>query len=119
MHVATGEAGPVSVSLHRTAHAKSTYRRTVLAKRPVGYWRLGERKSPRAADASSYGRHGVYIGTPVFGEVGAIDGDANRAVKLKGPSSRDYIEIADPGAPAVFSQPTSGQGLTVEAWMRP
>jgi hypothetical protein len=80
---------------------------------------LGERKGPKAADASPHGRHGVYFGAPGFGEIGALRADANHAIKLNGPASRDYIEIPDPGDSADFSQSTSGNGLTVEAWMRP
>src|SRR5204863_10135478 len=49
-----------------------------------------------------------------FGERGAIRGDADTAVKPDG--NRSYVEVADHKD---FSQPTSGRGLTVEAWLRP
>jgi Concanavalin A-like lectin/glucanases superfamily len=99
--------------------AQRTYSQLVLVKRPVAYWRLGEPSGPTAADASKHGHTGRYVGNPTFGEVGAIRASTNRAVGLNGPSSRDYIEIADPGHSAAFSQPTSGHGLSVEVWMRP
>jgi hypothetical protein len=92
----------------------SEYEKVVLAKKPVGYWRLGEDKGPRALDASGNGRHGVYHGMPAFMEKGALRGDADTAVKLDGKKS--YIEFP---ADKAFSVPASGQGLTVEAWLRP
>jgi len=90
------------------------YAAKVLAKGPVGYWRLGEKMGPEARDETKNGFNGVYHGTPVYGENGAIQGDPDTAVKLDGQGA--YIEIPDDAA---FSQPTSGKGLTVEVWMRP
>lgn len=99
--------------------APGTYSQLVLAKHPVAYWRLGEPSGPTAADSSKHGHHGRYVGNPSFGQPGAIRLSTNRAVGLNGPSSRDYIEIPDPAHSAVFSQPTSHNGLSVEVWMRP
>jgi hypothetical protein len=96
----------------------ATYSSVVLAKGPVGYWRLGESAGPAAVDASGFGRHGTYNGNPAFGQPGGIVNDPDTAIGCNGPDSRDYVEIADPGD-GVFSQPTSGLGLTVEVWMRP
>jgi hypothetical protein len=99
----------------------TNYSSVVLAKRPVGYWRLGEAVGPTAVDASGFGHSGTYKGNPTFGQPGAIVSDSDTAIGCKGPDSKDYVEIADPGdgAQAVFSQPTSRLGLTVEVWMRP
>jgi hypothetical protein len=94
--------------------AASNYETAVLAKKPVAYWRLGESEGRDARDSSGNGHKGVYQGSPVLGERGAIRGDANTAIKLDG--KRSYVEIADHKD---FSQPTSGKGLTVEAWIRP
>ena len=94
------------------------YSGLVLAKGPVGYWRLGEAAGPTAADASGNGYDGTYIGNPTFGQPGAIANDPDAAIGCNGPDSGDYVEIPDPNS-AAFSQPTSGQGLTVEVWMRP
>jgi hypothetical protein len=85
----------------------------VLAKGPVGYWRLGEEAGPVAADETQNGYHGSYFGNPTFGVPGAIESDPDTAVQFQG---TDYVEIPDSEA---FSQPTSGAGLTVEAWLRP
>ncbi len=104
--------------LARTLIASDQYSSVVLAKGPVGYWRLGESGGPTASDAPGNGTDGVYFGNPTFGETGAIGGDPDTAVGFNGPGSQDYVEIADPGT-GVFSQPTSGAGLTVEMWMRP
>jgi hypothetical protein len=98
--------------------ALDPYSTVVLAKGPVGYWRLGESGGPAVADTSGNGADGAYFGNPTFGEPGAIARSANTAIRLNGFSSGDYVEIPDlNGAP--FSQPTSGAGLSVEVWMRP
>jgi hypothetical protein len=99
----------------------ANYSNVVLAKGPVGYWRLGEAAGPTAVDASGFGNNGTYNGNPTLGQPGAIVNDPNTAIGCKGATSMDYVEIPDPGAgsQAVFSQPTSGLGLTVEVWMRP
>ncbi len=98
--------------------ATDPYSAVVLAKGPVGYWRLGESGASTAADASGSGNDGAYFGNPIFGEPGAIAGSANTAIGLHGFGSGDYVEIPDTDG-ALFSQPTSGAGLTVEVWMRP
>jgi hypothetical protein len=94
--------------------AASNYAQVVLAKKPVGYWRLGETKGPDALDSTGNGHQGVYQGAPTLRERGAIAGDADTAVKLDG--KRSYVEIPNHED---FSQPTSGNGLTVEVWLRP
>src|SRR6516165_10566210 len=68
-----------------------------------------------------FGNNGTYKGNPTFAQVGAIVNDPNTAIGCNGPNSKDYVEIPDPGggSQAVFSQPTSSLGFTVEAWMRP
>jgi hypothetical protein len=104
----------VPVSLAVLGAARSTYAETVLKKHPAGYWRLGEQHGTEAADASGSGHPGQYHGKPLFGERGAIRDDPNTAIRVAPPDT--YVEIAN--APG-FSQPSSGQGLTVEAWMRP
>ncbi len=98
--------------------AINQYRTVVLAKGPVGYWRLGEQAGPAAGDASGSGSDGAYRGDPALGQPGAIVNDPDTAAGFNGPGSRDYVEIPDPVTRA-FSQPTSGLGLTVEVWMRP
>ena len=92
----------------------SDYQKLVLAKNPVGYWRLGESQGTTAKDISGRGHQGRYHGTPRLGQPGALHGDPDASLGLDGKGS--YLEI--PAHPD-FSQPTSGQGLTVEAWLRP
>ena len=108
----------MTAPFHQANIATDPYSTVVLAKGPVGYWRLGESRGPVAADTSGNGFDGAYQGNPNLGEPGAIAGSADTAIRLNGFSSGDYVEIPDrDGAP--FSQPTSGTGLTVEVWMRP
>jgi hypothetical protein len=102
--------GAPSLRAARASH----YETVVLAKKPIAYWRLGEKGGPDALDSSKHGRKGTYHGKPTFREKGALKGDASWAVKLDG--KRSYVEVA---AHKDFSQPTSGRGLTVEVWVRP
>src|SRR5215510_10614316 len=115
---AAGLVGVLRRPLAKTAVASDQYSSVVLAKGPVGYWRLGEADGPTAVDISGNGYGGSYLGNPVFQQPGAIVNDPDGAIGLSGPDSRDYVEILDPDSQA-FSQPTSPLGLTVEVWMRP
>ena len=114
--VATGAAGLGALSLASPSSGAppSKYRQRVLAKHPVAYWRLGERKGPTALDATKNGHDGTFHGTPTYRETGAIQHDPDTAIKLDG--LRSYVEAPDSQD---FSQPASGRGLTVEAWIRP
>src|SRR5262245_48230905 len=111
---ATAWGAALGVAKPLRAGTNTDYAKVVLARRPVAYWRLGEAAGPQALDSSGNGHQGVYRGTPTLGERGAIEGDTNTAIRLVG--SRSYVEILDHRD---FSQPTSGKGLTVEAWIRP
>ena len=99
---------------HCLAAPVSDYQNLVLAKNPVGYWRLGESQGTIAKDGSGRGHHGRCHGTQSWQQPGALHGDADTSLGLDGKGS--YLEI--PTHPD-FSQPTSGRGLTVEAWLRP
>jgi hypothetical protein len=110
--------GNMSTPFQGANIATDPYSAVVLAKGPVGYWRLGESGGPTASDNSGNGVDGVYHGNPTFGEPAAISRSADTAIRLKGFGCGDYVEIPDVnGAP--FSQPTSGAGLSVEVWLRP
>lgn len=113
-----GLAGALPGPLVKTVRASDQYSSVVLAKGPVGYWRLGEAAGPTAFDSSGHGYDGACFGNPTFGQTGAIANDSDTAIRLNGFQSGDYVEIPDPPM-AEFSQPTSGMGLTVEVWMRP
>jgi hypothetical protein len=118
MAAGTGLAGVMLGPLTKTVRASDQYSSVVLAKGPVGYWRLGEASGPTVADASGNGYDGTYLGNPTLGQAGAIANDPDTAVGFNGPDSQDYVEIPDPDSQA-FSQSTSTVGLTVEVWMRP
>ena len=64
----------------------SDYRGRVLYDAPVGYWRLGEPSGTVAADASTNGLTGTYVGSPTLAQVGALgaSGDADTAVDFTG-----------------------------------
>src|SRR5262245_61394462 len=89
------------------------YRKGVLAKGPVGYWRLGESEGPTALDETANAHDGMYFGKPTFATPGAIYGDPDAAAQFNGTDGVVIPNSVD------FSQPTSGYGLTVEVWMRP
>jgi len=90
------------------------YATTILAEHPVGYWRLNERLvTDPVVDESGNGHHGTIAGQPILTERSAIQGIADNSITFV-PDS--YIEILH--SPA-FSIQSSGQGLTVEVWMRP
>lgn len=96
------------------AAESSPYAKRVLDKKPAGYWRLGEKDGTSVADASGNGLNGSIVGNVSLGEKGVLDKEKDSAVKFDG--GQGFIEIPDHPA---LSQPTSGQGFTVEAWMRP
>lgn len=110
-----GVAGVATLLGGQTFAASSpSYRARVLAKGPVGYWRLEEKAGLVAHDSTSGHHDGTYKGGITFGERGAIQSEVDVAIGLNGVDA--FVEIPDS---PVFSQPTSGEGLTVEAWMRP
>ena len=111
-----GSLGRAVAGMKKTIAPSPAYSDGVLAKGPVGYWRLGEAAGPTVFDETGNGYDGTAFGQPTFGTPGAINDDPDTAIELHGPSSRDYIEIPNSEA---FSQPTSGAGLTVEVWIRP
>ncbi len=96
------------------AAENSLYAARVLAKKPCGYWRLGDKTGSRVADVSGKGHDGSLHGTVTLNDKGVLAHETNGAMKFDGKGS--YVEI--PNSPD-FSQPTSGVGFSVEAWMRP
>lgn len=96
------------------AAAARTYSARVLAKNPVSYWRFEERTGLVAHDFTHFGRDGTYKGGVILGQPGAIHSEPDSAIGLNGTTA--YVEVPDSYA---FSQATSGQGMTVEVWMRP
>jgi hypothetical protein len=114
--VATGAVGWAAIHLAGLSKFQrlSCYSEKVCAKNPIAYWRLGESEGPVVFDAIQNGHNGIFYGNPIYQEAGAVSNDTDTAIKLDG--NHSYIEVPDN---PYFSQPTSGQGLTVEVWMRP
>jgi len=110
-----GAAGVVSLLGNRALAASDRpYQMRVLAKRPVGYWRFEEKTGLLARDWTDGHHDGAYKGGVALAQPGAIASEPDFAIGLNGVDA--CVEIPDSAA---FSQPTSGQGLTVEAWLRP
>src|SRR5262244_3815952 len=114
--IASGGTAWAATSWSRLCSAApvSDYQKLVLAKNPVGYWRLGESQGTTAEDSSGRGHQGRSHGTPRWRQPGALHGDVDTSLGLDGKGS--YIEIP---THLNFSQPSSGHGLTVEVWLRP
>jgi hypothetical protein len=90
------------------------YAVAVLVDGPVGYWRLNERThDEQVTDESGQSHHGRFVERPSLGEQGAIHGSANCSMSF---ASEAHIEILHS---TEFSIQTSGEGLSVEVWMRP
>jgi len=92
--------------------AATSYRDTVLADAPAGYWRLGETSGLIAADASPNALHGSYKGGVTLGVAGAIAGDTDGAARFDG--SNDRVVVNDPASGAL----DFGTGdFSAEAWI--
>ncbi|MGH3132546.1 MAG: LamG-like jellyroll fold domain-containing protein, partial [Gaiellaceae bacterium] len=87
--------------------SSGSYRDTVLADSPAGYWRLGEASGTTAADGSGNGHAGTYIATPALGQPGALVDDANTSVDFDGTS--EHVAIP-------YSAALNPSSFTVEAW---
>jgi len=75
------------------ARAAREYRALVLAGKPVGYWRLGEKEGPAARDEPRHRRDGAFHGYVGYREPGAIAGDADTSVSLNGQDA--FVEVPD------------------------
>jgi hypothetical protein len=104
---ATGARGWITWEASRTDQVvPPNYSATVLADRPVGYWRLGDPVGAvTALDSSGNGRTGTVLGGVTFGQAGAVDG--NTAALFDGTTG--YITSTAP-IPA---------NCTIEAWVNP
>lgn len=87
-----------------------TYKETVLADSPAGYWRLGETSGTAAADSSGNNRTATYANV-TLGAAGLIASDSNTAATFNGTSSE--VWRADE---ALFDLPGT---FTLEAWIKP
>jgi hypothetical protein len=89
-----------ALALLATAHAAPTsYATRVLADRPIGYWRLGERiGTPTAADSSANGNDGRYSGGITLEQPGFHGGDT--AALFDGRSARIVVPNSATDNPA-------------------
>ncbi|GAA2805405.1 hypothetical protein GCM10010452_37690 [Crossiella cryophila] len=85
-----------------------TYAPTVLEKKPVGYWRLGD-GDDTVRDASGNGRDGRYEDNPGRNAEGALPDDGNRGVNFTNGraliADHDALDITGP--------------LTISMWVKP
>ncbi|MGW3607074.1 LamG-like jellyroll fold domain-containing protein [Micromonospora sp. NPDC005161] len=86
---------------------QSSYAAQVLADKPVGYWRLGERSGTSAEDSSGTGNPGAYTDAVTLGRPGALTGDPDTAAEL----TDGHIPVPDSPSLSV-----SGS-FTLEAWV--
>ena len=93
------------------AQAPSAYRETVLADRPVGYWRLDETDGASAYDQSPAANHGAIEAVVALTQTGATPGDGNTAMLFNG-NGRIFV-------PDSASLQIKGGAITLEAWVRP
>ena len=87
-----------------------SYRSSVLADGPAGYWRLGESSGTTAADESGNGRSGSYVGGVTLGAPDALANDADTAASFDGVN--DYLSIPH------HASLTPAAAITVEAWAK-
>jgi hypothetical protein len=88
-----------------------TYKNTVLADNPQGYYRLDEASGPTAQDSSGNGYNGTYAGSGVtYSEPGVTTGDGDTAVLLDGTAG----EMTCPTG----LNPGGWAALTAEAWVK-
>jgi hypothetical protein len=89
--------------------AETNYAATVLADRPLGYWRLSDRGADTAADASGHGNAGKYERFVSTNNPGICPSTNDRSVRFLGPAYNGAIKFTDFELPASFS---------IELWAR-
>jgi hypothetical protein len=87
------------------------YASVILADRPVGYWRLGERQGTIAYDSSGNHIDGSYLGGFALGAPGALANDPDTAITLDGATG--FVRIPHDARIDVTNSVTSAEG-----WVR-
>lgn len=106
----TRRLAPFIISTAPDAVARESYRREVLADKPVAYYRLGETSGTVAKDASGNGRDATIVGQTVLGRAGFVD-DGDGAVSFSAP---DYGQgIVTPEMASAFVDAS----VSIEVWI--
>ena len=95
------------------ASVSSAYARAVLSKKPCGYWRFQEAAGPKVLDESGNNHHGMARGFIRYQNFNSAMHEATEVGYVFDGSSA-HVEIPHH---AVFSQPNSGAGMSVEVWL--
>jgi hypothetical protein len=91
-----------------------SYRSTILADKPLAYWRLGEAVGGTTAHDETGNNHdGAYSTSCVLGVAGALPSDSNTAVQFDGNAASVTV---DPPGPLDFEGHTP---FSVEGWVKP
>ncbi|QHT54781.1 PKD domain-containing protein [Cellulomonas sp. H30R-01] len=80
------------------------YGKAVYDAGPELYWRLGEGSGTTAADSGPYGTPGVYRGTFLRSQSGALSGVSNTAIRSLGSSNTLVASTQQVSNPTVYSQ---------------
>ena len=67
----------------------------VLADKPVGYWRFGEKAGLTAYDVSGNGNNGTYATSTTLGQVGALSGAGDSSTSILTPGSTTGVTVAN------------------------
>lgn len=89
----------------------SAYSDAILARNPVGYWRLGETSGTNANDESSNNNGGTYTSV-TLNQTSLLEGDANPAVRFEDTIIRK-VEVPRIAAYEI------ADSLTLTLWMKP
>ena len=109
----TGTGSPVGTcgsSVYQADFSFTSYSGTVLTDSPLSYWRLGEASGATTAADATGAHAGTYYGASV-GEVGAIVGDPNTAIRTH--ASESFVDIGD------YYTFYGTAAFSLEGWFRP
>jgi Concanavalin A-like lectin/glucanases superfamily len=99
--------------------SSTSYRESVLAAKPLAYWRLDETKGSTAHDSSGNGHDATYSDSGVsYGQDGAIADDNDKSVLLDGKSGAILVAETDGGFDTT-SEFAPNSPYSLEAWIAP
>lgn len=89
---------------------KVSYATNVANDTPIAYWRLGESSGTDAVNNISSNYTGTYVNSPLLGQTGALNNDANTSVTFDGTSS--YTTVS-------YNSALNSSQFSIEAWVYP